>query len=546
MEALITEQQVSILAVTSTHEQIPMTGSRSLTEEDSSQSLVIAGRDKSPGPATLYRYQDRYIASLDKSASTTSHWLLAVRSITSSQTARLLERWTCLPQLDSRLREAEQQTRTQQRESQQPMVESDDEDEDGDDCHQRQKLAGAGTRMAQPLFAEPNASSQPTHETRYGPTAPISPAASPRTSRHSLVGPSNDQDSPRSSITSLPVEAAAAIEAHEEDEDIELEIPWQLCTRKYYWRYVDGKIVSSNTDQLPSVAFLERNSWTEIMASWVCKEAIREAGYRVTQVQKDRKDGRRTRFETCFCVERPLQFEQVKQLVERTVEIYRQRRPPSPPARVRRSSFNRPPPPPPKITKPNEIDRDRTPVPSKTHPPLGKATSSMAIPPLMPPPLDRSMSMPGPGFQTGSSPQPNLHLPMPTGPYSTSVPYNPYPQLQQGPYSPQLYNSPQAMYAPNTGTNNGALPPHLQPHNLAVPQSPLRQSYLNPHTRSRYEDDLTASDSDSAKERRRRRSKSRNRYSADAKKKSHNKSKAAGVLMGVGGLTALLDGLSGL
>jgi hypothetical protein len=63
------------------------------------------------------------------------------------------------------------------------------------------------------------------------------------------------------------------------------------------------------------------------------------------------------------------------------------------------------------------------------------------------------------------------------------------------------------------------------------------------HPKSKYDDEFTTSESDSGKDRRRRRSKSRSR---DVKKKSHNKSKAAGVLMGVGGLTALLDGLSGL
>jgi hypothetical protein len=79
-------------------------------------------------------------------------------------------------------------------------------------------------------------------------------------------------------------------------------------------------------------------------------------------------------------------------------------------------------------------------------------------------------------------------------------------------------------------------------------QSPLRQAYRNPESRHKYDnDEVTASDSDAGKERRRRRSKERSRYSTtEAKRKSHNKSKAAGVLMGVGGLTALLDGLSGL
>jgi hypothetical protein len=274
------------------------------------------------------------------------------------------------------------------------------------------------------------------------------------------------------------------------------------------------------------------------MASWVCKEAIREAGYKFTQVQKDVQDGRRTKFETCFCVEKPLQFEQVKQLVERTVEIYRQKKPPSPAPQVRRSSFNRPPP----------IDRDRTPVPHKTHPPMGRPTGAMLVPPHVPPPLSRSISTPGPGplpgFHQAQNPRAsNLHIPIPPGPYSTSMPQGPYsPQMPQGPYSPQLYNSPQTIYPLNPTFNNPpGLPPHLQPHNLGVPQSPLRQSHLHP--KSKYDDEFTTSESDSGKDRRRRRSKSRSR---DVKKKSHNKSKAAGVLMGVGGLTALLDGLSGL
>jgi hypothetical protein len=476
---------------------------------------------------------------------------MPIRNNITSQIELLLKRWTCLPKLDSRLRDAERELRTQQRQSQQPMVESDSEDEED----QSQKDAGADDWTTQPLVTEPKSLPNQVQDMKYGPTAPLSPAASPRTSRDSLDAPLSGHGppiSPRSSLTGPPVEATAAIEAKEEDEDIDLEIPWRLCTRNYYWRYIDGKIVGSNTDQLPSVAFLERNSWTEIMASWVCKEAIREAGFRVTQAQKETKDGRRTKFETCFFIEQPLQFEQVKRLVERTVQIYRQQKPPSPAPQVRRSSFNRPPPP--KISRPDEIDRNRTPKPGKTHPQLGRSTSSMPMPPLVPPPLDRSLSMPGngpgpaPGFHNAPNPRPsNLHTPMPQGPYAGSVPHTPYSPQLQGPYSPQIYASPQAQppYPSNASFNNPNLPPHLQPHNYGMQQSPLRQSYLSPNTRSRYDDDMT-SESDSGKERRRRRSKSRSRYTAEPKKKSHNKSKAAGVLMGVGGLTALLDGLSGL
>jgi hypothetical protein len=96
--------------------------------------------------------------------------------------------------------------------------------------------------------------------------------------------------------------------------------------------------------------------------------------------------------------------------------------------------------------------------------------------------------------------------------------------------------------------NNYPLPPHMQPYmNPVTPQSPLRQSYINPRPVDRYDDDSMTSDSGSG-ERRRRRSKSRKRYEKEdlGKKKKHGKSAAVGTLMGIGGLTALLDGLGGL
>jgi hypothetical protein len=73
---------------------------------------------------------------------------------------------------------------------------------------------------------------------------------------------------------------------------------------------------------------------------------------------------------------------------------------------------------------------------------------------------------------------------------------------------------------------------------------------MNPIPNRRYDDGFTTSDSE-AERPRRRRSKSRSRYSYDkerdgGKKKSSTGRKAAGALLGVGGLAALLDGLSGL
>jgi hypothetical protein len=544
-------------------------------EADSSQSLVTIGRDGTPKPSRLHPYWDQSLASLDTLKGFEGGGTPAVCSMSASQADCLLIRWTSLPQFESRLQDEERELQRQRYETQQATVESDSDGEQS----RSSKLSSDGARRQrrsgsiQPLFTEANSNPSPVSGKQFGPSAPHTLATTLRTSRDSLPPSGNDQyasASPRSSVGSLPVEAAAAVEAKEEDNEADLEIPWVLCTRKYYWKFIDARKVDSNTDQAPSLAFLERNSWTEIMASWVTKEAIREAGFRFTQVQKDKREGRRTKSETCFCIERPLQFDQVKHLVERTVEMYRKTAPPFLLApQARRSSFQRPPPPPnvPKgVLKGSALDRDRTPVPRTTYPPLDRTNSSIHLPPPPgpPPSLDRSLSMPGPGLgpplpQAGMSPQTlNLQLPVPPlGQYanqqppraqSPRIPQYP-PQTNGYPSQPTNANGP---YYPPPPFGNPSFPlnPQLQNQNYPIQQSPLRQSYMNPLPNRTYDDGFTTSDSE-AERPRRRRSKSQSRYNYDrerdgGKKKSSTGRKAAGTLLGVGGLAALLDGLSGL
>ncbi|KAF1838312.1 hypothetical protein BDW02DRAFT_565133 [Decorospora gaudefroyi] len=566
LETLIIQQQLAILSASNSYHEAPRPDARLLMEADSSQSLMATERGDTSKPSSLHPYQDPYLAGLDISASTEAGEILAICSISASHADRLLERWTSLRQFESRLQDEERELRRQRQETQQATVESDSEEEQS----RSSKLSGDGARRTrrsesvQPLFTQANSASIPIPEKHHGHTAPPTPAATPRTSHNNIPASATDQyrpSSPRSSVVSLPVEAAAAVEAKEEDSEVNLEIPWVLCTRKYYWRFIDAKQVSSNTEQTPSLAFLERNSWTEIMASWVTKEAIREAGYRFTQVQKDVQDGRRTKLETCFCIEPPLQFDQVKKLVERTVEMYRKTAPPTPPpSQTRRSSFQRPPPAsaPKSILKGISLDRDRTPVTRTTHPPLDRANSSMHFPPPPPggpPPLDRSLSMPGPGLvpplpQSGiNSRTPNLQIPVP--PMGHYVP--PQPPRPQSPRLPQYTPQPMTPAQQQWTYPPPPLPSNALPFmNSTVQQSPLRNLYANSSSSYRkYEDDFTTSESE-AERPRRRRSKSRSRYSYEKdrdrdKKKSHIGTKAAaGALLGVGGLTALLDGLSGL
>jgi len=537
---------------------------------------VTSGRENtSPSPNHLHQYQDKYLGSLDTSGSNEGGWLPTVCSIAAPRTEQLLERWTTLPSFDERLRDAERKARTKKHENQQATVESDSEDEEI-----RQERSYSADLHApppqrpgsvQPLFTDTATLPIPVPHAKFGSSAPTSPVASPRASRTTFEA----QVSPRASTGSLPVEAAAAVEAKEEDEDLELEIPWTLRTRKLEWRYVDGKVVGSNTDLPPSTAYNERPSqnWTEVMASWVCKEAIQEAGYKVTQVQKERQDGRRTRFDTCFCIEQPLKFDQIKRLVERTVDIYRKNVPPTPPPppppRVRRTSFDRPPPGPPPsyLAKMAAQDRDRTPTASRPQIPLERSSSTLAYaaPPPPPPPLDRSMSMPGPGIvpppypasvnsqaSTRPMPMPVPTMPTPGPPPMTNGTYSSLPS--QLPYLPAMPppppNAQQYPYAPpptNGPYTNYPLPPYMHsPVSASSPQSRLRQSHVPFRPAERYDDDSVTSDSGSG-ERRRRRSRSRSRRRREresgGRRKRGGKSAAAGTLLSIGGLTALLDGL---
>jgi uncharacterized C2H2 Zn-finger protein len=107
------------------------------------------------------------------------------------------------------------------------------------------------------------------------------------------------------------------------DESSTLKIPWRLCTREYHWSFLDDKVESSNTDQLPLIALQDQHSWTEILASWVLRKVIEEAGYRFRQVQKDdlASDGR----QTYYLIDQALQYPQVRQLVEQSATFHLQK-----------------------------------------------------------------------------------------------------------------------------------------------------------------------------------------------------------------------------
>ncbi|KAF2876317.1 hypothetical protein BDV95DRAFT_590454 [Massariosphaeria phaeospora] len=567
LETLIIEQQLSILSATKIYEP-----SRSdvglLMEQDSSQSLVAVENAPSQ-PAHLFRYQDEFLAGLDTSDAGESEWLPAVCGNSKSHLESILARWTRLRQFEERLQDAERTSEAKKRETQQASVESDSEDDFGS----LPDSSNSDTRQAtpkpsppdntQPLSAKTTPLPIPVPGTRYGPTAPLSPAssfaASPSSSAAFLASTTQTgytSTSPRSSISSQPISAAAAISAKSQDDDVALEIPWTLCTPKHYWKHIDGTVTATNTTAPPSAAFSDRNSWTEILASWVCRKAIREARYKYTQVQKEGRDGgRRTAFETCFCIQQALTFDQVLRLVERTVEIYRQTRPPSPsppaPPPLARTSFERP-----------AIDRDRTLRASHQphQPPLSLESSTTSFPfpppppPGGPPPLDRATSMPGPSaaaYPYAANPQASIHhLPLiPQGSYPPhAAPYASYAahpapfSPTQPAYTPHLHRPPSSHARPQ--------PPQQLPHPASNPNSSRPSFPSSPSSPALSSDsDIgapTATRSRATRSRSRRPAPSHNHSHSHSYKKKASHKGTVGALVGVGGLTALLDGLVGL
>lgn len=537
LETLVIEQQMSILLASKLYEPA-RPDARLLMEDDSSQSLIATDRGP-PQPAHLFKYQDKFIASLDTHNSNEEQWLPTVCGNSRTQVDRLLDRWSRLRKFQEDIDDAEHKERAQKRETQQPFVESDSEDD------AVPRLFAPLPRQpgsVQPLFTE-NATLPIPVPSKSGPSVPLTPTSSygvsPRSSRHSVpMSPSLAPTSPRTSIGSLPVESTAAVDAKEKDDDVDLGIPWTLYSRRRYWKYIDGKVQDTNTDVSSSEALSDRQSWTEILASWVCKEAIKEAGYQCTQMQKERRDGRRTKFDTCFRIEKGLTFDQVRHLVERTVEMYREKHAPSPPPRerTRRESLEKRPVP--------KVDRDRTPLANKGQPPpLDRSITAFQVPP--PPPLDRTMSMPGQIPTYPANPRgTNLQLPLPQ-PASPSQTTSYFPQA--APYSPRASGYPPQTFFPPPP------PPPLyqsqaQPIDPRLLQPNVHRQWQAQSSRHRQDNYSSTSESDSVDRDRERKQRSRSRRPSDSrtKKKGHEHSGATKALMGVAGLTALLDGLVGV
>jgi hypothetical protein len=485
---------------------------RLLTEKESDLGLAKVEKHN-PGPAALHRYQERSLASLDISESSKAEWFRALCGVSRSYVEQLLDRWTRLRQLHDSIDREECEMESKKREAQQPTVESDGEEEGGAPKAPIPEQPGSARSPFNDTTTFPVPGSGPEH----GPSAPLSPApsfgASPRSSFNSLFfSAPYSPVSPAAKISNLPIEATAAVQAKDMDDEVALEIPWKLCTRKYYWRYIDNKVKDTNSDLPASEAFANRNSWTEVLASWVCKEAIKEQGYSYTQVQKERRTGRRTEFETCFCIQEALTFEQVQWLVERTVEIYRTTQPPTPPPGEYHATFN------------HRKQPDREKLLVAAQPPPLERSATYAYPPPPPTVLERTNSSPGKGPPYLIIPTSNLNVPNSPGHYTG--------QQWTAASSPITHSSP---YFPtyNRPPSPSSMSPSL-PNQTAPPPRRSRHS----SSRRDHSSASTVSDFDEAPRRRHRSRSRRSSISSQKKKRS-----TVATLAKVGAWAALLDGI---
>ncbi|KAF2142174.1 uncharacterized protein K452DRAFT_287392 [Aplosporella prunicola CBS 121167] len=341
LEVLIIEQQLLLLDVFdafSTYQQ---------TREEEG---VAHQQDSTPPPSKLSKYRDESIGEPQARrplAETSS----LVRRASVNFSNVILARWTQLKALERRLSltdsEEDKPKPAERRRSYQPTVESVASDSMPPTARNSPELVKSPNPQRPPSARTTLPAPIPTSGVirSTGPFSPKTGAFSPSAGPYS---PSTGPFSPGPSYSASPAStayfpgsprrAAAATTGFkappprsasfhgtfpprpppapdtttttkvEEETADGLDIPWRLWLQSNRWDFVDDKVVSTNAAVPPEQAFTDRAAWTEIMQKWVRREALEEARYSFNQVQKEVSEGGRTRFETCFCIGRPLTY----------------------------------------------------------------------------------------------------------------------------------------------------------------------------------------------------------------------------------------------
>ncbi|KAH7062061.1 hypothetical protein B0J12DRAFT_549680, partial [Macrophomina phaseolina] len=353
LEVLIIEQQLLLLDVSDAYAEYrrsrDFAGSPS-SSIHSDQRDSAAAHDDTPPPNTLDKYKDQSTKNTKTRSSVTESSAL-VRRISAKFSNEILERWTRLGDIERRLSASDEypgtlqnfQQGVQRRDSYHARVESGSDTEASPPLMRNNSevlmspqpqrppsvhQVGAMERHSQPIATatvrnlrsgapfspgSPYACMSPTNA--YAPTG-----TSPAQSVYSGYFPS----SPRASAHPIgSSRGSASPDGRQRESNNGLGIPWRLWQGSNRWDFVDDQVMNTNTQVPLEKAYTERNGWTEIMQTWVRREAIEEARYSFNQVQKEMPDGNRTRFETCFCIGKPLTYQEIRSLVDRSIELFR-------------------------------------------------------------------------------------------------------------------------------------------------------------------------------------------------------------------------------
>ncbi|KAF2094041.1 hypothetical protein NA57DRAFT_60690 [Rhizodiscina lignyota] len=328
LECLVVEQQLSFLRAAQLfdiyHRRHADSGLQLIPLDQSAQALTLF-EEHAPNPSKLSKYQDSTLVGT-RAANETER-LAMVRRASSPYIDYLLERWTRLLEI---------------RRSQQPRVDSDDSSDDE---------TPPGTTYSNGLKSPPGpilthideeedevTRSTPTSpigipERMRRPRAPMSPTSpsswNGRTASYfpapPVKPPSSTGSSPRTSFSASSTPRPVRQPNPEQVQDGRKSIHWRLRVGNKYWDHENERVINSNTQLDPSQVHVEKNSGTDILATYASETAIEDMGYSFDRVKVPRNDGGQTKMETLYCIRRALTFPEVEALVGRSNRLWEQR-----------------------------------------------------------------------------------------------------------------------------------------------------------------------------------------------------------------------------
>jgi len=328
LQTLVIEQQMALIRLGQLYEEYKQDAEQRLIEQGPGSQEMTINDERSPNPLQLVRYQEASLTGIS-AMPTEAENLQMVLNIASQYIDHVLNHWTRLPEIDRHVRqiefEAQSRARKQyseHRASRQPRVDEESSDEESAKIkHPRPRSVGPGPLLmpANEYLLENFGGSVPIPvsgqirssrgQAPYMHSSTNTTAGNPsRSAAYLPLSPPNSAGSgaspvsPRVSFSNVLYEQAPS-----ESDESGSEIPWRLRMHQHWWDYRDDKIVGSDTNLDPSQFPSKAGAITEVSSLWVSKEAIEHSRYEYT-VQKDVGNGRKTKLQTLFCINRALTF----------------------------------------------------------------------------------------------------------------------------------------------------------------------------------------------------------------------------------------------